>query len=175
MIAFDSSPFMPIKSSEKKAEDFSKYFNDASKDFCESTPSVIHNPDLEKDKVSPITTKKTGHFNPKKIKSLEGSLKPPKFPQPVPENWNSFLVESSDSDVSYNMTMDEAQNSSYQEKVSKSIPSAQKEWTEEIDKKHGAKFKVLSEEDIRQAKEDERMGQLSEAERDAEERFSGLT
>jgi len=135
--------------------------------YCEKNPSVLHNPDDNPQVHAPA--KPIVKFKAKKIKSLSGSsLKAPK----TEEESNAFLVESMSMDFTeqvYNTMFSEEVDETETDVAYKKLPKAF------IDADEKNKCKVLSEDEIKAAKEQARLDAMSESERDAEERFGGLS
>lgn len=170
----DPAHYMKAPSLKEKADLFAQYSEQPkfpkTSAYCEDSPSVIHNPDTPPPPPSP--NKPPIKFKAKKIKSLNGGeLKAPK----TEEECNSYLVEAmeakseSDFSITFQETIEGLGNHS--EVGNSNWPKSQE--IEAIENRPTCK--VLSEEEMEAAKEKARLETMSEAERDAEERFSGLS
>jgi hypothetical protein len=171
----DPAHYMKAPSLKEKASLFAQFsdppkFPKASA-YCEDSPSVIHNPDTPPPESS--QNKVPVKFKAKKIKSLnDGELKHPH----TEEECNAFLVESIESagngdfSTTFEETIGNLANGSSGFVKSNWPKNAE---YEAIDGR--TKCKVLSEKEIEEAKETARREAMSEAERDADERFGGLS
>lgn len=145
---FDWPKNLSSMSEKQKDElyiEYVKHMKTVERDTCDSNPSVLYDPDL---------MLKTG-FNPKKINSATSHKEK--------SDSLSYLVSDGDDDepISYNQTL--VSGISYVVDFEKTTFKEEK-----------PKVRVLSPEEEAEIKERERLDQLSDAERDAEERFGVL-
>ena len=142
--------------------------------YCEDSPSVIHNPDNNATDSSQAKAKPPMNFKAKKIKSLGGvELKHPK----TEDECNSFLVESMQSygEGDFSTTFEETINN-LSNNSSKASGLVKSNWPKNIeDVENRPTCKVLSQSEMEDAKDRARIDAMTEAERDAYERFGGLS
>lgn len=172
----DPAHYMKTPSLKEKADLFAKFSETPqypkTSAYCEDSPSVIHNPD--NNTTDSIQAKPPIKFKAKKIKSLGGGeLKHPK----TEEECNAFLVESMQSygEGDFSTTFEETINN-LSNNSSKASGLVKSNWPKNIEEvENRPTCKVLSQSEMEEAKDRARIDAMTEAERDAYERFEGLS